>query len=126
MATFVSTTLTKRTGATTTVFTPTTIQPDGTGVLFSAGLAAGLGTRLEISSARSGNGRKARVYVQIPQLTAVAPYSVVSRPAGYVDLWIPDGTAQSDVNDLVGYINALTASGLTNLNDILVSGAGVY
>lgn len=126
MATFISTTLTRRTGATTTVFTPSTIQPDGTGVLFSSGLASGLGARLELTSVRSGNGRKARAYVQIPQLTAAAPYSVVSRPAGYVDLWIPDGAAQTDVNDLVGYLNALTAPGLTNLNDILVNGAGVY
>lgn len=125
MATFTSTTLTKRTGNTTTVFTPGTINKDGTGVLFGPGTIAGLTPRLEISSSRSAAGRRSKIWVTLPQLSAVEPSQVLYRPYGQVELWIPDGTLQSDVNDLVGYLNAATASGLANLNDLLVNGQGV-
>lgn len=126
MATFISTTLTKRTGATTTVFAPGLINSDGTGVFFATSALAGFGPRMELRSWRVTNGRNARVKVTVPQLSPVDTTSVLYRPYGQVDLYIPDGTLQTDVNDIVGYINAACASGLTNLNDILVNGAGVY
>lgn len=126
MATFVSTTLTKRTGATTTVFAPGLIQSDGTGVLFASSGLAGFGPKVELRSWRVTNGRNARVKVTVPQLSPVDTTTVLYRPYGQIELYIPDGTLQTDVNDIVGYIAALSATGLTNLNDILVNGAGVY
>lgn len=126
MATFVSTTLTKRTGATTTVFAPGNIQSDGTGVFFSAAALAGFGPKMELRSWRVANGRNARVKITIPQLSPVNTTSILYRPYGSLDVYIPDGTLQTDVNDIIGYINAATAAGLTNLNGILVNGDGVY
>lgn len=126
MATFISTTLTKRTGATTTVFAPGTILPDGTGQLLASGSIAGLVPQLELSSRRSANARRTRVSVTLPQFSAVEPNVVLYRPRAVLELYVPDGTLQTDVNDLVGYLNAATATGLTNLNAILVNGEGVY
>ena len=125
MATFVSTTLTRRTGATTTVFTPSTVQNDGSGVLYATGSLAGFGSYLNIKSARASNARRTTLRVGVPQLDSAGKV-ILYRPWAEVDLYIPDGTLQADVNDLVGYLNALTATGLTHANDILVNGAGVY
>lgn len=126
MATFVSTTLAKRTGATTTVFAPATIQPNGSGLLLASGAIAGLTPFLELGSRRSANARHTRVSVGIPQLDPVSTTTVLFRPRATLELYIPDGTLQSDVNDIVGYINAATATALTNLNSLLVVGEGVY
>lgn len=126
MATFLSTTLTKRTGSTTTVFSPGNIGPDGTGYLSAGSTYSGLSPRLDLKSWRSAQGRNAKCRLTIPQLSPVDTTTVLYRPYGQVELYIPDGTLQTDVNDLVGYLNALTASGLTNLNAILVNGEGVY
>lgn len=126
MATFITTTLTKRTGATTTAFAPSTIQPNGAGLLLASGTIAGLSPYLELSSRRSANARQTRVVVGVPQLSAVQPNVVLYRPRIVMEMYIPDGTLQTDVNDLVGYLNAATASGLTNLNAILVNGEGVF
>lgn len=126
MATFITTTLTKRTGATTTAFAPSTIQPNGSGLLLASGTIAGLSPYLELSSRRSANARQTRVVVGVPQLSAVQPNVVLYRPRIVMEMYIPDGTLQTDVNDLVGYLNAATATGLTNLNAILVNGEGVF
>lgn len=124
MATFVTTTLTRRTGATTTVFNPSVID-GGTGFLMASGSLAGFGSALALRSYRSSNARKTMASVMVPQLDADG-LSILSRPTAKLEIFIPDGTLQADVNDLVGYINALTATGLTNANDIFVNGVGVF
>lgn len=128
MATFVPTTLTKRTGATTTVFSPAVIASN-VGRLRAPGTVSGFVPELTLRSVRSGNNsRKTTMRIQIPQVESLGvsvPF-LKSLPWGEVNLWIPDGTLQTDVNDLVGYINAATATGVTNLNAILVNGEGVY
>lgn len=126
MATFISTTLAKRTGATTTVFAPATIQPNGSGLLLASGAIAGLTSFIEIGSRRSATARHTRVSIGIPQLDPVNTTTVRYRPRISLEMYIPDGTLQTDVNDLVGYLNAATASGLANLNSLLVVGEGVY
>ncbi len=124
MATFVTTTLTKRTGATTTVFSPSGFQ-NRIGYLRAPGTLTFLTPTLTMSSETSPSGRRTQVRVTIPQLSADG-LSVTSRPSGLIDLFIPEGTLQTDVNDLVGYLNALSATGLANANDLLVNGIGVY
>jgi hypothetical protein len=124
VATFIQTTLTKRTGATTTVFEPN-VMDSGTAYWHTSGTLAGFGRYLEASQSRGSSARRTRVRVGIPQLDSNGE-KVLYRPSGLIELYIPDGTAQDDVNDLVGYINALTASGMANFNDILVDGVGVY
>lgn len=124
VATFVQTTLTKRTGAGTTVFSPSGFQ-NRIGYLRAPGTLTFLSPSLTMSSETSGNARRTQVRVVLPQL-ATDGLSVMSRPSGLIDLYIPEGTLQTDVNDLVGYLNALSATGLTNVNDLLVNGVGVF
>lgn len=124
MATFASTTLTKRTGATTTVFTPAQIT-DGIGYLYGPATIAGLGAMLSMKQVRNASGRRTTVQISVPQMSTVEPSQVLFRPYGKIDLWIPDGTLQTDVNDIVGYLNAYTASGLTLGNNLLVNGEAV-
>lgn len=124
MATFVSTTLTKRTGSGNTVFTPAQIT-DGVGFLYAPASIAGLGAQLSMKQIRNAGGRRTTVQVRVPQLSTQEPSQVLYLPYGKIDLWIPDGTLQTDVNDIVGYLNALTASGLTSMNNLLVTGEAV-
>lgn len=124
MSTFVQTTLTKRTGATTTVFNPMTTENQWH-TLHASGTLAGFGPSMSLYSDRSNSARRTKVRVVIPQLDA-ADERVLYKPSGLIELYIPDGTLQTDVDDIVGYLNALTASGLTNLNSILVDGVGVF
>jgi len=124
MATLVTTTLTKRTGATTTVFTPGSLS-GGVGWLYAPGTLAGFSPQLTMQAVRTNAGRRTSIRATVPQL-AQDGLTVRSRPWGQIELWVPDGTVQTDVNDLVGYLNALSASGLANANDLLVNGAGVF
>lgn len=122
--TFVNTTLTKRTGATTTVFAPTQIDVNWA-YWHASGSLSGFGRYIAGSVKRNNSVRRTSVRVGIPQLNTDGN-AVLYRPTAQIDLIIPDGTVQNDVNDLVGYLNALTASGLTNFNSIFVDGVGIY
>lgn len=124
MATFVTTTLAKRTGATTTVFTPAVIT-DGMGVLYAPGTLAGYSPYLTMLAKRQGSARKTILRAGIPQLDA-AGKSVLYRPWAQIEMHIPDGTLQTDVNDLVGYLNALSSTSQAHIDDLLVDGAGVF
>lgn len=126
MATFINTTLTRRTGATTTVFVPATISSKGVGELVASSAYAGQGPSIKVSSSRETNVRRTKVRITVPQLDGETPPTVLARPYAELSLVIPDGTLQSDIDDLVGYLNAATASSLTNFDDILVEGVGVY
>lgn len=124
MATFVSTTLTKRTGDTTTVFLPGVIN-SGIGTLFEASTLAGLGSSVSLMSRRSAITRHTGMTIRVPMLTD-DELSVLRFAQAKLELIVPDGMLQTQVDDLVGYVNAATASGLSNLNKIFVVGEGVY
>ena len=131
MATFVSTTLGKRTGSTTTVFLPVMIEPNRVGKLYPGGATlSGISPELRVSTSTNSGARRTRVRVTIPQLEteggSLDRAYVKSRPFGEISLYIPEGTLQTDVNDIVGYLSSATSSGLVNLNDILVNGIAVY
>jgi hypothetical protein len=127
MATFISTTLDKRTGATTSVFAPSSKQGDH-GILAVAGTYAGLTPELRISSRVAGNGtRTAKVRITVPQIEASGDFPIVkSRPYIEATLVVPVGTLATDVDDLVGYLNDALSTGTTNINDLMVGGVGVY
>lgn len=124
MATFVSTTLAKRTGATTTVFAPG-ITAANAGTLFESSALAGFGRQLTIAASRSPNMRRSSLLVRVPMLSDDG-LSVLRYAQARLDVMVPDGMIQTDVDDLIGYINSGTAVGTTNLNDLLVNGHGVY
>jgi hypothetical protein len=125
MATFISTVLTQRTGATTKTFTPTGIS-NGIGTFRDASATySWLGSFLTARQSNQGNRRLTSVRVTVPQLDADG-LQVLSRPYGQIELYIPEGTLQTDVNDIVGYLNALSATSLTNFDDIFVDGSGVF
>jgi hypothetical protein len=126
MATFISTTLTKRTGATTTVFAPT-ILDGGLGTLLEAGSTyTWQAPSMTLKQSRSASSRTTTVRIYVPQLDGSTPPVVLSRPYIECKLYVPDGTAQTDVDDLVGYLNAFTDSSLANGDDLLVNGLGVF
>lgn len=124
MATFVSTTLTQRTGAGTTVFTPQGIS-NGVGTLRESSTYTWLGRNITVSSRPDGKARRTKVRVNVPQV-ADDDVSVTARPWAQIEMFIPEGTSADDVNDLVGYIESLCDSSLTNFDEILVDGVGVY
>lgn len=124
MATFTSTTLTKRTGATTSVFVPQGIE-GGLGTFRVSSTQTDFGPWMTAQSMFNNGSRRTKVRVCVPQLDTTGLVQL-SKPYAELYMFVPSGTKQTDVNDLVGYINALSASGLTNFNDILVNGAGVY
>lgn len=124
MATFTSTTLTKRTGATSTTFVPMELSND-VGYLRESAASAGFGPYISMKQVYAGNARRTTVRVGIPQLNSSGD-AVLYRPSGMMELYIPNGTVQTDVDDIVGYLNALSATGVTNFNDLLVNGVGVY
>ncbi len=124
MATFVSTTLTKRTGATTTVFVPG-IKSDNLGYLFEGATLAGYGRSFTMEAGRNGVGRKTTLVFRVPQLSDDG-LSVLRFVQAKLELIVPDGVPSDTVNDIVGYVNAATATGLTSLNSLLVNGEGVY
>lgn len=127
MATFVATTLDKRTGSTTTTFNPSGKTGEG-GSLLATGTFAGLGPELRLNSKVAGTGtRVSKVRITLPQLEESGDFPIVkAKPYIETILVVPPGTLQSDVNDLVGYMNDATSTGTTNVNSILVDGVGVY
>lgn len=127
MATFVSTTVARRSGG-NTIFLPKVIE-SGIGQLSESSTFESVSPRLTISSRRTGGNRRVtRLRVAIPQVdnTNASVPSVVRSAFIDLTLTVPDGFAQADVNDLVGFIEKLTASGLVNINAVLVNGEGVY
>lgn len=129
MATFVSTTLARRTGATTTIFNPLGID-GGLGTLADTTLSSQrLSNNITMSSKRSGsNKRVTRVRVSVPLVDSSNPAVPVLVSTAFADivLTIPDGTPTTNVNDLVGYCEKVCAVATTNFNDLLVNGQGVW
>lgn len=127
MATFVSTTLARRAGG-NTVFGPKVIE-GGIGQLAESGDFESITPRITVSSRRtSGNRRVTRIRVAIPQVDNTnVNVPTVSRTAfADLTLTVPDGYPQSYVNDIVGFVEKLCATSVTNFNAILVNGEGVY
>lgn len=123
MSTFVSTVLTKRTGATTTTFSPSGL--DGSfGYFRASGTHALNGASIRVEQKVKDTFRRTAVRILVPQLDSDG--NITSRPAMDIALYVPAGALLTDVNDIVGYANALTATGLSNFNDILVNGVGMY
>ena len=107
------------------------IEPNRVGKLYPTGATlSGISPELMLITSTSGGARRTRVRVTIPQVEteggSLDRAYVKSRPYGEINLYIPTGTLQTDVNDIVGYINAACSLGVTNLNDILVNGIAVY
>lgn len=126
MATFVNTTLSKRTGATTTVFSVSTIA-NAIGSLFGPSSFVGLGPKLTLRSVRSAGARRTTIRITVPQVDGSGVIPIVgSKPSVELNLYIPDGTPSDVVNDLVGYMESALGTGKANLNAILVTGEGVY
>ena len=128
MATFITTTLAKRSTG-NTVFSPSTIE-GGVGLLSNnAGTFTASAEKLTVSSKRvSGNKRVTRLRITVPQVDDSNPDvpRFVREAVAELVLTIPDGMLQADVNDLVGYVEKACASTVVNLNAILVNGEGVY
>lgn len=124
MATFITTTLTKRTGAGTTVFNPG-ITAGNSAVLFESSALAGYGASLQIGASRSSNMRTTTVLLKVPQLSDDG-LSVLRFAQMKIELKVPDGFSQTAVNDIVGYAEACCSTAITNLDDLLVEGEGVY
>lgn len=129
MATFVSTTLARRTGATTTIFNPLGID-GGLGTLADTTLSSQrLSNNITMSSKRSGsNKRVTRIRVSVPLVDSSNPAVPVLVSTAFADitLTVPDGTPTANVNDLVGYCEKVCATACTNFNDLLVNGQGVW
>jgi hypothetical protein len=124
MATFIQTTLDKRTGATTTAFDPMGIS-GGVATMRASSAYTWLGRSITLSSLNTGNARRTKVRVNIPQVASDG-VTVTSRPWAQIELFVPEGVAADDVNDLVGYIESFCSDSLTNADDILVGGVGIY
>lgn len=123
MSTFTSTTLTKRTGAGTTEFFPS--GNDGSFSYFRAsGTSALNGPSIRVEQKIRDSFRRTAVRMLVPQLDANG--LITMRPAVDLSVYIPAGTVTTDVNDIVGYMHALTDPTLANFNAILVDGVGIY
>lgn len=129
MATFVSTTLARRTGSSNVVFSPLGVD-NGLGTLADTTAAnQRLGSNITMSSKRTGsNKRVTRVRVSVPLVDSSNPAVPMLVSTAFADLIItvPDGTPNDNVNDLVGYLEKVCASATTNFNDLLVAGQGVW
>lgn len=124
MATFISTTLAKRTGVSTTVFDPHTIT-NGVGTLREASTYTWVGRSLTMSAKNEGSARRTKVRVSIPQVASDG-VTVTARPWAQIEVYVPEGVAGDDVNDLIGYIESFCSTSLTNADQLLVDGVGVY
>ena len=131
MATFISTTLTKRSKAANAVFSPR-VKDGRVGYLEVNGNYQGLGDRMSMSSTLSSAKKRTttvKFYVPLNRTVASGDSQVpllVSTAVATLTIEVPDGTPTNDVNDLVGYVNGFTATALANGNDLLVNGVGVY
>ena len=131
MATFISTTLNNRKSASNVVFNPK-VKDGRVGYLEVNGDFQGLSDRMSMSSALSSAKKRTttvKFYVPLNRTVASGATQVpmlISTAVATLTLEVPDGTPTADVNSLVGYVNAFTASSLVNGNDLLVNGVGVY
>lgn len=131
MATFINTTLTKRSKAGNAVFTPR-VKDGRVGYLEVNGDYQGLGDRMSMSSTlSSAKKRTTTVKFYIPlnrtaESGATQIPMLISTAVATLTIEVPDGTPTSNVNDLVGFVNSFTAANLANGNDLLVNGVGVY
>jgi hypothetical protein len=122
MSTFTSTTLAKRTGATTTDFLPSGVA-SGYHYLRASGASVLTGPYLRCKQVITNDYRRADIRLVIPELDNGA---IVRRPAVDLSLYVPAGSSSDNVNDMVGYIEALTSDSLTNFDSFLVAGVGMY
>jgi hypothetical protein len=131
MATFISTVLNNRTSSADVTFNPK-VKDGRVGYLEVNGDYQGLNDRMSMSSALSSAKKRTttvKFYVPLNRTVASGETQVpmlISTAVATLTVEVPDGTPTADVNDLVGYVNAFTASTLDNGNDLLVNGVGVY
>lgn len=129
MATFISTTLVKRTGASTTVFTPMGIDGSVGTLSDSSAAIQRLGNTITMSSRRSGAKRVSKIKVLVPLVdstTVPAAPKLLSTAFAELTITIPDGTPTANANDLVGYLEKICASATVNFDSLLVKGEGVW
>lgn len=131
MATFIDTTLTRRSKSDKVIFSPR-VKDGRVGYLEVNGNYQGLGDRMSMSSTLSSAKKRTttvKFYVPLNRTVASGDNQVpllISTAVATLTIEVPDGTPTSDVNDLVGFVNGFTAATLTNGNDLLVNGVGVY
>lgn len=131
MATFIDTTLTRRSKADKVIFSPR-VKDGRVGYLEVNGNFQGLGNRMSMSSTLSSAKKRTtsvKFYVPLNRTVASGETQVpllISTAVATLTIEVPDGTPTSDVNDLVGFVNGFTAATLANGNDLLVNGVGVY
>lgn len=127
MATLVQTTLARRAGG-STIFTPMGVE-NGIGLLAETGTFQKQNPSMTISKKTSGGGRRtSQVRFALPQVDVSVPARpVVIRTATLdVIVTVPDGYPSTLTNDLVGWAEKALATGVTNIDDLLVDGVGVY
>lgn len=127
MATLVTTALARRSSGTTT-FTPLGIE-NGIGYLGESGAFQRQSPSMTISKKTSaGNRRTSQVRFSLPQVdtTIVSNPTVVRTATIDVIITVPDGYPTALVNDLVGWAEKALAKPVTNIDDLLVTGAGVF
>lgn len=122
MSTFTSTTLPKRTGATTLVFEPAGVA-SGFHYLRASGPSALTGPYIRAKQTVTNEYRRTDIRIVIPELDNG---SIVRRPAIDMSIYVPAGSSNDSVNDLIGYLEGLTSATLTNFDSFLVDGVGMY
>ena len=131
MATFIDTTLTRRSKADKVIFSPR-VKDGRVGYLEVNGNFQGLGNRMSMSSSLSSAKKRTtsvKFYIPLNRTVASGETQVpllISTAVATLTIEVPDGTPTNDVNDLVGFVNGFTAATLANGNDLLVNGVGVY
>lgn len=123
MATFIDTTLTKRSG-TTTIFNPSG-KSNNVATFRESSSTYGHGAYMTVQSKWSANSRRTKVAITVPTIDSNGE-NIIGRPTIEINMYVPEGTSATDIDDLVGYAEAMCASALANANDILVDGVGVY
>lgn len=127
MATLVTTTLARRSGG-NTVFQPLGVE-GGVGRLGEASTFQRLQPSMSISAKHSSGGRRTtQLRFAVPQVDTSDPNNPALVRVAYVDVIVsvPDGYPTTAVNDLIGFVEKGTATAVTNLNDLLVNGVGVF
>jgi hypothetical protein len=95
-------------------------------VLREVNTTEGFGPSIELASKVTGNNVRIVTYnFRVPQI-ASGGETILREVKAELKLFVPFGSLQSDVDDIVGYVNGMTASGTTNSNDILVGGVGIF
>ena len=131
MATFIDTSLTRRSKSDKVVFSPR-VKDGRVGYLEVNGNFQGLGNRMSMSSTLSSAKKRTtsvKFYIPLNRTVASGETQVpllISTAVATLTIEVPDGTPTNDVNDLVGFVNGFTAATLANGNDLLVNGVGVY